>query len=77
MTHFLIDWQTWAALGLGLLAAGHVARRWWPAWRRPGATASACGQPAAEAAACGSGCGSCGQTAGSASKDHRIHIVRR
>ncbi len=81
------DTQTLVALGLGLVAALHVLRRWWPQWaglltsKRAAAPTSACGQaPDASTVAapgCSAGCGNCGSGATPAAKDHRVHIVRR
>ena len=83
------DAQTLVALAIGLLAAVHVLKRWWPQWLRlwtpatssaatSAAAAGACGTPAS-GAACGSGCGQCGSgsAAPAPAKDHRVHIVRR
>ena len=85
------DWQSLAALGLGLGALAYVSKRWWPglmglfkpAAAHGGPHDKACG-PAASAASggtsgkasCGSGCGNCGHSATPA-KDHRIQVVRR
>lgn len=85
-TLHLPDLQTLAALAIGLLAAVHVVRRWWPQWRRlwttpgtapPGGACSAAPRPSATGAACGSGCGQCGSATATAHKDHRIHVARR
>jgi hypothetical protein len=84
----LPDLQTLAALAIGLLAAMHVLKRWWPQWRRLWAPRAAEGAPAAacssganmaapSGAACGSGCGQCGSAAPTPHKDQRVHIVRR
>lgn len=83
-----IDWQAMIALACVALAAAYLARRWWPGLRgllRPVTSSSsaadgsgACGSKAQAqqgGAACGSGCGNCGQHATPA-KDHRVHIVR-
>jgi hypothetical protein len=82
------DTQTLIALGLGLVAALHVLRRWWPQWagllasRRAAASNAshmACGQAGAtpvSAPACSAGCGQCGSASSTATKDHRVHIVR-
>lgn len=69
-----IDWQSWLACGLGLLAVLHLTRRWWPK-RRAGPASSASpnqqanGTPPGSAKGCaveapsacgGGGCGACG-----------------
>ncbi|MFT3859446.1 MAG: hypothetical protein QM742_18750 [Aquabacterium sp.] len=73
-----LDWQTLATLGIGLLALAYLLRRWWPAARgRMGKSATACGTPAGAAsqggATCGTGtgCGQCGQSQATPSRDHR------
>lgn len=81
------DWQTPAAVALGLLAVANLLRRWWPTWRRllrprtPPTSledkGTACHQPAAPAAmACGGGCGNCAASAAPPSRDHRIALRR-
>jgi hypothetical protein len=90
MSHWpLPDAQTLIALGLGLAAALHVLRRWWPQWagllaKRPAGgpvAQAACGSAstgsADAGAGCAAGCGQCGSAAPTATKDHRVHIVRR
>ncbi len=90
MNHWpLPDTQTLIALGLGLAAALHVLKRWWPQWagllaRHPAAaqaTQAACrsasASPADAGPGCAAGCGQCGSAAATAPKDHRVHIVRR
>ncbi len=82
----MMDWQTPVAVGLGLLAAAHLGKRWWPTWkgllRPPIAASAAQGGPAcsdtSKVNACGSGgCGSCASSAPTPSKDHRIQVVRK
>lgn len=78
------DWQSLVTLAIGLMAAGYLARRWWPAFKgllgslssTAAPSANTCGTRTASSAACGSGCGNCGSSA-PASKDHRVHIVAR
>lgn len=81
-----LDWQTLVTMAIGVAAAIHLARRWWPGLKglvkpqlpvnavsQGGCGAS--GSPTA-AASCSSGCGNCGQSSTSPTKDHRrvIHI---
>ncbi|RZL00579.1 MAG: hypothetical protein EOP36_15030 [Rubrivivax sp.] len=70
-------WQNLVALGIVLLAAVYLARRWWPALASllgldagKGASKAACGQP-------GGACKQCGSSGETPQRDHRIHIVRR
>lgn len=78
------DWQSIVTMAICLMAAAYLARRWWPGIKgllAPAATAApaermACGSAVAPSASCGSGCGSCGSSAATPAKDHRIHIVR-
>lgn len=69
------DWQTWVTLGMGLMAASYLARRWWPTARglfglsglkaaqAEGIAASAgCGTQTMSKtvfSSCHSGCGQC------------------
>lgn len=72
----MLDWQTWVTAAIVLAAMFSLWRRWRP--RRGAAMAHAgpgCGTPEAHGATqdahgCGTGCGSCGQTATPA-RDHR------
>ncbi|MDE2593371.1 MAG: hypothetical protein KGL57_03965 [Burkholderiales bacterium] len=74
--------QDLIALGIGLLALTYLVRRWWPSAKalfKPGSEAAGCGQPGegpSGGAACGSGCGQCGQATPRVAKDHRVHWVK-
>ncbi len=82
-SHF--DWQSWLACGLGLLAALHLTRRWWPrhVWPRqqgdrsmaPALQAKAGSEAGCEVqapSACGGGgCGSCGTSSSVPIRVHR------
>ncbi|TAK93622.1 MAG: hypothetical protein EPO09_12150 [Aquabacterium sp.] len=79
------DWQSIVTMAICLMAAGYLARRWWPGLKgllapAPAASPSgltACGTATAPSASCSSGCGNCGSTAAAPGKDHRIHVVKR
>jgi len=70
-------WQNLVAMGIVLLAAAYLARRWWPTLAsllglKSAATAgqAACGQPAGA-------CQQCGSAGDAPRRDHRITVVRR
>jgi hypothetical protein len=70
-------WQDLVALGIVLVAAVYLARRWWPALASllglksaRNAQRAACGQP-------GGACKQCGSSGNTPQRDHRITIVRR
>ncbi len=74
--------QDLIAVGIGLLAAAYLARRWWPSLKglvqgTPEAPACGTSSTRAAATACSAGCGQCGQASPSALKDHRVHVVKR
>lgn len=69
-------WQDLVALGIVLVAAVYLARRWWPALASllglksaKAADKASCGQP-------GGACQQCGSSGAAPRRDHRIHIVR-
>ncbi|MGH6645668.1 hypothetical protein [Aquabacterium sp.] len=71
-------WQDLVALGIVVLAAIYLARRWWPALAsllglksaQNAANKAACGQP-------GGACKQCGSSGDTPQRDHRITIVRQ
>lgn len=78
--------QDLIAVGIGLLAAAYLARRWWPSLKglvQGAPEAPACGSSgtststSASAGSCSAGCGQCGQASPSKQKDHRVHVVKR
>ncbi|WP_374316043.1 hypothetical protein [Aquabacterium sp.] len=75
-------WQDLLAIAIALGAFAYLGRRWWPAWRAAfrGRAQTAAGSHCAttdSSASCGSGCGRCGQSQDTPSKDHRVHVTPR
>lgn len=75
-THIALDWQSWVACGLGLLAVLHLGKRWWPKRRSTQALMPGDDDTMACAAqapgACGGGGGGCGGC-GSPETPIRVH----